>query len=73
VFTFIPDHCSESSRICVRQHPGIAFTFLRHPTGLSQTPDGLLAVALRHRSIAGSSVRSSSVKWALVSQRLRNG
>jgi hypothetical protein len=31
VFTFIPDHCSESSRIGVRHHPGIAFTFLRNP------------------------------------------
>lgn len=31
VFTFIPDHCSESSRIGVRHHPGIAFTFPRNP------------------------------------------
>src|SRR5690348_4863803 len=31
VFTFIPDHCSESSRIGVRHHLGIAFTFPRNP------------------------------------------
>jgi quercetin dioxygenase-like cupin family protein len=31
VFTFIPDHCSESSRIGVWHHPGIAFTFPRNP------------------------------------------
>jgi 5-methylcytosine-specific restriction endonuclease McrA len=31
VFTFIPDHCSESSRIGVRIHRGIAFTFPRNP------------------------------------------
>src|ERR1700733_12572449 len=31
VFTFIPDHCSGSSRIGVRLHPGIAFTFPRNP------------------------------------------
>jgi hypothetical protein len=31
VFTFIPDHCSGSSRISVRHHPGIAFTFPRNP------------------------------------------
>jgi sugar phosphate isomerase/epimerase len=31
VFTFIPDHCSESSRIGVRHRPGIAFTFPRNP------------------------------------------
>ena len=32
-FTFIPDHCSESSRIAVRIHPGIAFTLPRNPQG----------------------------------------
>ena len=31
VFTFIPDHCSGSSRNGVRDHPGIAFTFARIP------------------------------------------
>jgi hypothetical protein len=31
VFTFIPDHCSESSWNAVRDHPGIAFTFPRNP------------------------------------------
>ena len=31
VFTFIPDHCSGSSRNTVRNHPGIAFTFPRIP------------------------------------------
>jgi hypothetical protein len=31
VFTFIPDHCSESSRIGVLDHPGIAFTLPRNP------------------------------------------
>lgn len=31
VFTFIPEHCSGSSRNAVRNHPGIAFTFARIP------------------------------------------
>jgi hypothetical protein len=31
VFTFIPESCSGSSRNAVRNHPGIAFTFLRIP------------------------------------------
>jgi hypothetical protein len=31
VFTFIPESCSGSSRNSVRNHPGIAFTFLRIP------------------------------------------
>jgi hypothetical protein len=33
VFTFIPEYCSGSPRNAVRNHPGIAFTFLRisHP------------------------------------------
>jgi hypothetical protein len=31
VFTFIPEYCSRSSRNSVRNHPGIAFTFLRIP------------------------------------------
>jgi hypothetical protein len=31
VFTFIPDHSSESSRIGVQHHPGIAFMFPRNP------------------------------------------
>jgi hypothetical protein len=31
VFTFIPEHCSGSPRNAVRNHPGIAFTFLRIP------------------------------------------
>jgi hypothetical protein len=37
VFTFIPESCSGSSRIGVRNHPGIAFTLDRipHPTRLS--------------------------------------
>src|SRR5580700_9423195 len=29
VFTFIPEHCSSSTRNTVRDHPGIAFTFDR--------------------------------------------
>jgi hypothetical protein len=29
VFTFIPESCSRSPRNAVRNHPGIAFTFLR--------------------------------------------
>jgi len=35
VFTFIPDQCSESSRIDVRHHPGIAFMFPRNPHSLT--------------------------------------
>src|ERR1700761_2909731 len=31
VFTFIPESCSCSPRNSVRNHPGIAFTFLRIP------------------------------------------
>jgi hypothetical protein len=31
VFTFIPESCSLSPRNSVRNHPGIAFTFLRIP------------------------------------------
>jgi hypothetical protein len=31
VFTFIPECCSRSSRNSVRNHSGIAFTFLRIP------------------------------------------
>ena len=31
VFTFIPESCSRSPRNSVRNHPGIAFTFLRIP------------------------------------------
>jgi hypothetical protein len=31
VFTFIPESCSGSSRIGVRNHPGIAFTLDRIP------------------------------------------
>ena len=31
VFTIIPEPCSRSSRNSVRNHPGIAFTFLRIP------------------------------------------
>jgi hypothetical protein len=31
VFTFVPESCSGSSRNSVRNHPGIAFTFLRIP------------------------------------------
>ena len=31
VFTFIPESCSGSPRNTVRNHPGIAFTFLRIP------------------------------------------
>ena len=33
VFTFIPESCSGSPRNTVRNHPGIAFTFLRIPQG----------------------------------------
>jgi hypothetical protein len=34
VFTFIPESCSRSTRNSVRNHPGIAFTFLRIPQEL---------------------------------------
>jgi hypothetical protein len=35
VFTFIPEYCSRSPRNSVRNHPGIAFTFLRIPQSAS--------------------------------------
>jgi hypothetical protein len=34
VFTIIPESCSGSPRIGVRNHPGIAFTFARIPHDL---------------------------------------
>jgi len=34
VFTFIPESSSRSPRNCVRNHPGIAFTFPRIPQRL---------------------------------------
>jgi hypothetical protein len=36
VFTFIPDSCSRSPRNSVRNHPGIAFTFLRIPHSIAR-------------------------------------
>jgi hypothetical protein len=35
VFTIIPESCSGSPRIGVRNHPGIAFTFARIPHSLT--------------------------------------
>jgi hypothetical protein len=37
VFTIIPESCSGSSWNSVRNHPGIAFTFVRIPQTMTQT------------------------------------
>jgi hypothetical protein len=43
VFTFIPESCSRSPRNGVRNHPGIAFTFLRIPhRGFAQDKTNLI-------------------------------
>jgi hypothetical protein len=44
VFTFIPESCSGSSRNSVRNHLGIAFTFLRIPQPFHESRYCLLAV-----------------------------
>ena len=52
VFTFIPESCSRSPRNSVRNHPGIAFTFLRIPHIVATQSETLTApstVSVRQR------------------------
>jgi len=60
VFTFIPDHCSESSRIGVRHHPGIAFTFPRNPQERDQ---GALLYVLDGSLFRENSAGKLGLRW----------